>query len=52
MSADDLEQRVRRANRMRIDRLDEDEALDVVRWLNGADPCLLEDILNDLELEW
>ena len=48
----DDDQTIRRANRMRLDDLDADELRDVANWINGAEPRLLEDILNDLDEEW
>lgn len=43
---------IRRANRLRLDFLDADQIRDVANWINGAEPRLLEDILNDLDEEW
>lgn len=47
-----VEQIVRRANRLRLDDLSSDDLRDVANWINGADPLLLEDILDDLDEEW
>lgn len=47
-SADD----VRNANRPRLDALDRDELRDVAAYINGVDPILLADVLDDLDGEW
>ena len=48
----ELAAKTRRANRPRLDSLDEGGLRDVANWLNGADPMLLKDILDDLDDEW
>jgi hypothetical protein len=50
--SESIEHAFRIDNRRRLERLSEWELRDVVAWLNGADPELLRDILNDLDDEW